>query len=228
MVFDCDSFEHFSRDETGVSPVIGVILMVAVTVIIAAVIGSAALGLGDEIGDSPPQATFEITEVREVEMPDGRDGSSTFGDGRTKKYRFVTVTHKGGEDVDPEDLAVTIGGEPALATHIPLKDPPGPDIYEDEISQDRHEVLLPWDSAGETVSAGDETTLALATDVVTETEIRGGMVFHHDRSYLIADGNGLGNQLTEGEGARIDEGEELLIVWESGDRSHRLVSEPIS
>ena len=130
--------------------------MVAVTVIIAAVIGSAALGLGDEIGDSPPQATFEITEVQEVEMPDGRDGSSTFGDGRTKKYRLVTITHKGGEDVDPEDLAVTIGGEPALATHVPLKDPPGPDIYEDEISQDRHEVLLPWDSAGETVSAGGQ------------------------------------------------------------------------
>lgn len=41
-----------SGDDRGVSPVIGVILMVAITVILAAVIGTFVLGLGDQLGDS--------------------------------------------------------------------------------------------------------------------------------------------------------------------------------
>lgn len=46
-------------DDRGVSPVIGVILMVAITVILAAVIGTFVLGLGDSLGDSAPQATLQ-------------------------------------------------------------------------------------------------------------------------------------------------------------------------
>jgi len=42
-----------TADDRGVSPVIGVILMVAITVILAAVIGTFVLGLGDSIGNSP-------------------------------------------------------------------------------------------------------------------------------------------------------------------------------
>jgi flagellin-like protein len=46
-----------SENERGVSPVIGVILMVAITVILAAVIGTFVLGLGDQTS-SAPQASF--------------------------------------------------------------------------------------------------------------------------------------------------------------------------
>jgi len=38
--------------DRAVSPVIGVILMVAITVILAAVIGTFVLGLGDSLGDN--------------------------------------------------------------------------------------------------------------------------------------------------------------------------------
>ena len=48
----------FNNDDRGVSPVIGVILMVAITVILAAVIGTFVLGLGDQIGGS---ATAGVT-----------------------------------------------------------------------------------------------------------------------------------------------------------------------
>ena len=41
--------EFVTGDERGVSPVIGVILMVAITVILAAVIGTFVLGLGDSV-----------------------------------------------------------------------------------------------------------------------------------------------------------------------------------
>jgi len=42
----------FQDNERGVSPVIGVILMVAITVILAAVIGTFVLGLGDSISQN--------------------------------------------------------------------------------------------------------------------------------------------------------------------------------
>lgn len=51
---------HFNTgdDDRGVSPVIGVILMVAITVILAAVIASFVLGLGDQ-GDPAPQPSID-------------------------------------------------------------------------------------------------------------------------------------------------------------------------
>ena len=42
----------FQDSERAVSPVIGVILMVAITVILAAVIGTFVLGLGDSLGQN--------------------------------------------------------------------------------------------------------------------------------------------------------------------------------
>jgi len=49
--------ELFADDnERGVSPVIGVILMVAITVILAAVIGAFVLGFGDRVSEQPPTA----------------------------------------------------------------------------------------------------------------------------------------------------------------------------
>lgn len=51
----------FENNERAVSPVIGVILMVAITVILAAVIGTFVLGLGDSLGDSQPSAQLELT-----------------------------------------------------------------------------------------------------------------------------------------------------------------------
>ncbi|MFB6269961.1 MAG: archaellin/type IV pilin N-terminal domain-containing protein, partial [Halobacterium sp.] len=46
------SLEIPDADERGVSPVIGVILMVAITVILAAVIASFVLGFGDSVSKS--------------------------------------------------------------------------------------------------------------------------------------------------------------------------------
>jgi|APHM01.1.fsa_nt_gi archaeal flagellin N-terminal-like domain len=62
-------------DDRGVSPVIGVILMVAITVILAAVIAAFVLGLGDTNG-STPNVTWEYdydqsTNQTEVQMTGG-------------------------------------------------------------------------------------------------------------------------------------------------------------
>ena len=57
------------HSDAGVSPVIGVILMVAITVILAAVIGTFVLGLGDSVSQNPQAGvTFEEDVGQEVQV----------------------------------------------------------------------------------------------------------------------------------------------------------------
>jgi flagellin-like protein len=72
-------------DDSAVSPVIGVILMVAITVILAAVIGTFVLNLGQGINQSAPQASF---------------GFDYDGDN-------VTVTHQTGDSIEADQLNTT-------------------------------------------------------------------------------------------------------------------------
>ena len=85
----------FQDSERAVSPVIGVILMVAITVILAAVIGTFVLGLGDQLGDSAPQASFSI------------DGVSTDVDDSQVDF---TLEKTGGQDLDARDLTISVNG----------------------------------------------------------------------------------------------------------------------
>jgi len=73
----------FENDDA-VSPVIGVILMVAITVILAAVIATFVLGLGEQISDSSPQASFDFDYASDQDN--------------------LTVTHVGGESIKASDL----------------------------------------------------------------------------------------------------------------------------
>mgnify|MGYP000509375061 CR=1 FL=1 len=81
-----------SDDSRAVSPVIGVILMVAITVILAAVIGTFVLGLGDSV-ESAPQASFNF---------DYDDTAST---------EEVTIRHRGGDNIDASKLEVRVNGQ---------------------------------------------------------------------------------------------------------------------
>lgn len=80
-------------DEKGVSPVIGVILMVAITVILAAVIASFVFGLGTSVPKTPPNAQLAVEDD-----PD----DTTSGN--------ILIKHLGGEPIACTDLKVVIGG----------------------------------------------------------------------------------------------------------------------
>ena len=77
----------FIRNETGVSPVIGVILMVAITVLLAAVAGTFVLGLGEQESETAPQASFAFEE-----------GSSSGS---------VVVIHEGGDSFEGSRITLT-------------------------------------------------------------------------------------------------------------------------
>ena len=89
-------------DEDAVSPVIGVILMVAITVILAAVIGTFVLGLGDQVSNRAPQASFTFDY-----NPDA-----------------LTVTHDGGDSIASNqvlvtgDTALTFGGNTSTLSSV--------------------------------------------------------------------------------------------------------------
>jgi flagellin-like protein len=85
-------FKKLLTEDRAVSPVIGVILMVAITVILAAVIGTFVLGLGDQVSESAPQAQFTF---------DFKNGS------------YGTITHDGGDSIEDSTLSVIVGSNTA-------------------------------------------------------------------------------------------------------------------
>ena len=80
------------NEDRAVSPVIGVILMVAITVILAAVIGTFVLGLGDSIGENAPSASYDW------------DQSGSGGD-----TSELLLTHVSGQTLDANRLSATAG-----------------------------------------------------------------------------------------------------------------------
>ncbi len=82
-------------DDSAVSPVIGVILMVAITVILAAVIATFVLGLGEQVSDTTPNANFQA---------DFNSTSDVSGGGE-----IVAITHQSGDRINVGEL--DLGGD---------------------------------------------------------------------------------------------------------------------
>jgi flagellin-like protein len=90
-----------SDDSRAVSPVIGVILMVAITVILAAVIGTFVLGLGDSV-ESAPQTSFNFDYTA--------DGTSS----------ELDIRHRGGDTIDASNLEIRLDSSSANIDNDPL------------------------------------------------------------------------------------------------------------
>ena len=120
-------FRDLLADDDAVSPVIGVILMVAITVILAAVIGTFVLGLGDQVQNNPPQAqlTFEFTESADPSEDNnypenstggnapsaGTDPGCNLGDSSGGDGGVLNITHDGGESVSESRLTLSGSGD---------------------------------------------------------------------------------------------------------------------
>lgn len=80
-------------EEDAVSPVIGVILMVAVTVILSAAVGAFVLDIGSAVTEQRPSAVFKFSSNISSGTPDS-----------------LNVTHGGGDTVDSGTLRVVVDG----------------------------------------------------------------------------------------------------------------------
>ena len=84
-------------DDNAVSPVIGVILMVAITVILAAVIATFVLGLGEQVSDTAPQASFTF---------DYESGATASTDVSSSTTGDLTIRHGGGATIQGVQLYI--------------------------------------------------------------------------------------------------------------------------
>jgi len=121
-------------DDDAVSPVIGVILMVAITVILAAVIGAFVLDIGGS-QQQVPQASFDAEQ----------DGS---GDGST-----ITFSHQGGDSIKAGNLEIVTDGDSADYGTMPITTPFESASSDDVSSGSTQEVNVDSDDAiGDTLS----------------------------------------------------------------------------
>ena len=125
---------QFLNDNDAVSPVIGVILMVAITVILAAVIGTFVLGLGDQVSDTTPQASFSFNQ-----------GTSDFtGSTDNSTLNTVEITHDGGDAISESNLDVLVNGQTA---------------FEIDPASGDDNAFAPYNTSND-VTAGDAVTVA--------------------------------------------------------------------
>ena len=100
------------NDDDAVSPVIGVILMVAITVILAAVIASFVLGLGDS-QQQTPQASWDFEYNSDVTGVTDFTGSSPTpqdyvpGSASSSEIATLNITHEGGDSIPSDQLNLT-------------------------------------------------------------------------------------------------------------------------
>jgi flagellin-like protein len=136
------NFKQIFTDDDAVSPVIGVILMVAITVILAAVIGTFVLGLGDQVSNTSPQAsfTFDFNDEADYDNDNSVEGDQ------------LTITHDGGDGITATQLTVVSQTSANLSS---TSNPSSPSTATSETADD---TGLKDD---DTVSAG--TTLYLQT-----------------------------------------------------------------
>ncbi|SEH14672.1 flagellin N-terminal-like domain-containing protein [Natronorubrum sediminis] len=164
-----------SEEERAVSPVIGVVLMVAITVILAAVIAAFVMDMGDSMGGSDaPNAAWEASTSDDIEYD---------GDGNVVVLEF---NHDSGESVDAGNLEIAgdtenleldvDSGEDISAggsVEIAYTDVGGWGAYDEEGSNsdtpaltEGEEISLIWD-------AGDSGS------TLTTHEVGSNVVVHH-------------------------------------------------
>jgi flagellin-like protein len=126
-------------EEDAVSPVIGVILMVAITVILAAVIGTFVLGLGDQIKTSTPSSSFSVDTADDVVA-------------NSTEWDNITISHVGGDGIKSSAVNATMTVDYNFADgkdEAPEHDLSSPN------SSKTFDVLLKDLDSSDKVSAGD-------------------------------------------------------------------------
>jgi FlaG/FlaF family flagellin (archaellin) len=105
--------------------------MVAITVILAAVIGTFVLGLGDSVtGETAPQVSWETAEIPNSSAPNSID---------------VVIAHNGGDSVEASNLEIATIGTSGLPTPLSGTVSAGDEIKVTDVT-DGEEVKVIWNA----------------------------------------------------------------------------------
>jgi len=92
-------------DSRGVTSVIGVILMVAVAVILAAVVATFALGMTEDLSNTGPQAIIEVSDAPD----DFGNASDNPGGNQYQAWEgIVDIVHEGGDPLPASEIEISI------------------------------------------------------------------------------------------------------------------------
>jgi flagellin-like protein len=111
--------ERLNRHDRAVSPVIGVILMVAITVILAAVIGTFVLDLGQSAGNQAPSASlvFDADVSSDDLTIEHKGGDSLVGS--STRIQLTNESSSNSLTFEPSsDDAYSVGGELVLDVDV--------------------------------------------------------------------------------------------------------------
>jgi len=111
--------KNLFTDDEAVSPVIGVILIVAITVILAAVIGAFVLGIGSN-QEAAPQASLAF------DFDKGDDDS--WGGGNASADE-INIKHEGGGAINVNQITVKYDGTDVSTGGVDSSSPPTGDTW---------------------------------------------------------------------------------------------------
>jgi len=166
--------DTYRTDERGVSPVIGVILMVAISVILSAVMGAFVLDIGDR-QDVPPRGAITMDQTR-INISDC--GPKSYGTGSGLDYwegPRVVLSHAGGDTVEKSNIRI-IGdinnGATAHMLEFDGKSPGNCESYGAGSAGDVPVIRTGWNSQKEgDISAGDISRVTMYYNVDKATEV---------------------------------------------------------
>lgn len=98
------SFETPPEGPRGISPVLGVILMAGITVVLATVVASLALGFDSQLQEPAPPGGFDTDFVAS-------------GADNTDDRPYVTITHEVGETVSGDNIVIKDGSGNSITWH---------------------------------------------------------------------------------------------------------------
>jgi flagellin-like protein len=212
--------EKHIKPDRAVSPVIGVILMVAITVILAAVIGAFVLEIGDQ-QETAPSTSFDSDQA----MVYYEGGSSCGGSTCNGNLTTVFISHAGGNVVDISQTDIKIEGNASVWGVEEVDsgwDParPQPDVRETLGSNERVGF-----------SSGDEWEM-LGYDGVADQNVKGHTYSFNYKDWTPSDGfNGVIEPRLKWNGGSnskimtpLDNGDSVNVVWKasSGGKTQTL------
>lgn len=182
-------------DKNAVSSVISVILMVAVTVILAAVVSVFALDITDSTTTDTPFADFEVEQENET---------SVDGNGETGEYVTVQIAHAGGDTLDEENIYITVDGETGYG-------------FRQQESPEKLLIEPIWQGSGE-IAAGSSVRVISGTNAMDSEDFSTGGRYEFD--IYPTNGRGLVPQETSGAGefednTQLQAGEIIRVIWRS-------------
>ena len=164
-------------DDRAVSPVLGAILFVAITVILAAVVGTFVLDLGSELWDDDAPAPVLGLDAQ---VPDGFEYEEADGE------VILVIEHTTGDMVETDDITLYIRDQDG----IPVSTFSSVDGWSDDVNDGDPELTVTLggeNPSGERMAPGDRLVVTVSDDTDLKQEVDKSTEYEVEIEYEHAD-----------------------------------------